>query len=205
MEDDEDLSVRIAGRRLACENSRFTVYFDHVVDSCGNEVADYLVVAPKNPGVNLVTGVVILPVLDGLVGLLRIDRPAIRSCSWELPQGFVDQGETDTAAALRELVEETGLAVEEDHCFSLGFITPDSGVLAARIHLFLVDAAHLVQDKERELGHRVFQFVPVPEFERMIRQSEIQDASTLAAWCRYLLIRSSGDVSVSLHREGLHG
>jgi ADP-ribose pyrophosphatase len=189
---DDDLPIEVVDRRLACENTKFFVYFDHVIDKAGDEVKNYLVVAPKNTGKNLVTGVAILPIVDGQVGLIRIYRPAIRAYSWEIPHGFVDEGEDEETSALRELLEETGL-VADPGCFSsLGYITPDTGVLAARVHLFLAVACYAAQPIQRELGLRGFRFFPFGELEGMIARSEIQDTFTLAVWCKYQLLQKSG-------------
>ena len=46
---------------------------------------------------------------EGLVWVgERLDRPG----AWQMPQGGIDPGETPSAAALRELREETGIAAE---------------------------------------------------------------------------------------------
>ena len=180
---DVDLPIEVIGRRLACENTKFFVYFDHVVDKSGSEVQDYLVVAPKNAEENLVTSVAILPVLGEQIGLIRICRPAIRDYSWEIPHGFIDEGEIDNSSALRELLEETGLAVESDDFSSLGYITPDAGVLAATVHVFLAEACFASKRIQPELGLRDFRFFSFTEFGEMIERSEVQDTFTLAAWC----------------------
>ncbi len=177
---------RTLDRQLVAENSKFHVYFDHVVDSTGHEVPNYLVVSPKQQTGNLVTGVGILPIVDGRVGLVRIYRPALRDYSWEIPHGFVDEGEIAHEAAIRELMEETGLAA--DKITALGLMTPDSGVLAGRVHLYLVEQCTETGLGEGELGLESFSFFSIPDFERMLRTSEIQDSFTLAAWCRYFLL-----------------
>jgi 8-oxo-dGTP pyrophosphatase MutT (NUDIX family) len=189
--EDNDLPIEVVDRRLACENTKFFVYFDHVIDKAGHEVRDYLVVAPKNVGTNLVTGVAILPIVDGQAGLIRIYRPAVRAYSWEIPHGFVDLAESDISSGLRELLEETGLTVESRFFSSLGYITPDSGVLAARVHLFLAEACHTTQQIQPELGFREFRCFPILELEEMIKRSEIQDTFTLAAWCKYRLLQNT--------------
>jgi ADP-ribose pyrophosphatase len=188
---DEDSPIEVRGRRLACENAKFAVYFDHLVDKTGSEVLDYLVVSPKHADVNLVTGVAILPVFDRQIGLIRIYRPAIRDYSWEIPHGFIDEGEKAKSSALRELLEETGLAVEAGGFSSLGYITPDSGVLAARVHVFLAEACYASGKIQPELGLRHFRFFPFMDFERMIERSEVQDTFTLAAWCKYQLLQNA--------------
>lgn len=191
---DDELPIKVVSRRLACENTKFSVYFDHVIDKAGDEVKNYLVVAPKNTGGNLVAGVAILPISNGQVGLIRIYRPAIRAYSWEIPHGFVDEGESDNTSALRELLEETGLLVSSEKFFPMGYITPDSGILAARVHLFLAvtETGHATQQIQRELGLRGFRFFSFAEFEDMIQRSEIQDTFTLAAWCKYQLCQKTG-------------
>lgn len=192
---DDDLPIEVVERRLACENSKFFVYFDHVIDKAGSEVRDYLVVAPKNAGKNLITGVAILPVVDGQVGLIRIYRPAIRAYSWEIPHGFVDEGENEIASALRELLEETGVVADQSCFSSLGFITPDSGVLAARVHLYVAEAGYSTSQREFELGLREFRFFDFQELENMIERSEVQDTFTLAAWCKYRLTQNSRQIA----------
>ena len=185
-----DSPIMVIDRRLACENSKFLVYFDHIIDKAGSEVRDYLVVAPKIAGKNFFTGVAVLPVFDGQVGLVRIYRPALRAYFWEIPHGFVDDGEAADTNALREVLEETGIVADLSSFSSLGFITPDSGVMAARVHVFLAEACNVTQQSQHELGLREFRFFSLHELEKMIERSEIQDSFTLAAWCKYRLLKN---------------
>ena len=177
--------MKIHHRKLVGSNLRFDIYFDHVEDNLGNEVTEYLVVAPKNPSPNLVTGCAVLPVAKDRVGLIRIFRPAIRDYSWEIPHGFVDEGESNEASALRELMEETGLSVDKSQFFSLGYITPDSGVIAARVQLFVAKNCIASQAISSELGLGGFQFFSFKEFESLIQESVIQDTFTIAAWYKF--------------------
>lgn len=195
---EDDMPITRANRRLMCENSKFSVYFDHVIDQAGFEIRDYLVVAPRNTGKNFVTGVAVLPVVDGNVGLVRIFRPALQAYCWEIPHGFVDEGETNKASATRELLEETGLVADPARIASLGFIAPDSGIIAARVELFAAEGGKVEKRGGGELGVREFRFFPFEVFERMIMDSGVQDTFTLAAWCRYQLLRRHkppGDIS----------
>jgi ADP-ribose pyrophosphatase len=144
------------------------------------------VVSPKLQSKNLVTGVAILPIVQGSVGMISIYRPAIRAYSWEIPHGFVEAEEHDQqTSAIRELMEETGLKVSNVE--SLGYITPDAGIIAGRVHLFLADKCEQTGTQTNELGLREFSYFSVEEFERMVENSVVQDTFTLAAWCRYLL------------------
>lgn len=177
--------MKAHNRRLIGSNLRFDIFFDHVEDNFGNQVKEYLVVAPKNPGPDLVTGCAVLPIATEGVGLIRIYRPAIGDYSWEIPHGFIDQGESNESSALRELLEETGLAVDSSQFTSLGFITPDSGVIAARVQLFVAMGCYPSKTISSELGLEGFQFFPFVEFENMIKNSLIQDSFTISAWCKF--------------------
>src|SRR3989344_7054549 len=174
-------------RRLACSNSRFDVYLDDIETVDGRGVRDYLVVAPRVRSANLVTGVGVLPVHEGKFGLLRIYRHAIQDFCWEIPRGFVDAGEDDVVSARRELVEETGLGCGDDGLISLGFITPEAGILSARVHLYAAPNCVSTRPfRPEEFGHHEFHMLDAPRLEVMIATSEIQDPCTLVACCRYL-------------------
>jgi hypothetical protein len=112
-------------RKVVCENSQFYIFFDELTSEGRTTIRDYLVVAPKRVASNLVTGVAILPIVDGKIGLIRIYRHPIGQYSWEIPRGFIDRQEVSASAAGRELKEETGLDCKSEAIRSLGFITPD--------------------------------------------------------------------------------
>ena len=178
-------------RRMLAENQVFRIYFDHVVDSNGIEVPNYLVVAPKYQSANLVTGVSVLPLMEGKVGLLYLYRHAIGAMTWEVPRGFIDEGETDLQSARRELKEEAGLDVSIGNIHSLGFVTPEASLLAARIHLYLAEGcARIDSFRPRELGHQEMRWFEFDEAIAMAEDGEIQDPSTLIALYRYGLRRS---------------
>jgi ADP-ribose pyrophosphatase len=173
-------------RTLVCENSQFHIFFDELSFAGLTTVSDYLVVAPKRVAADLVTGVAILPVVDGKIGLIQIYRHPIQQYSWEIPRGFIDQLEASASAAGRELKEETGLDCKPEAIRSLGFITPDGGILAARVQLFA--AMKCAREREyapAEIGHRELRFFNIQEVEEMILQSEVQDPSTVIAFFMY--------------------
>ena len=58
----------------------------------------------------LATAVVVVAVQDGSVVFVEQYRPTVRETQFELPAGVVEAGESFTAAAERELAEETGFA-----------------------------------------------------------------------------------------------
>lgn len=173
-------------RRLACENSKFHVYFDDIDSPDGRVVRNYLVVAPKTYAGNLITGVAVLPILDARVGLLRIFRHPIDDYSWEIPRGFIEPGEDDKTSALRELEEETGLLCGQQDLVALGCVTPEAGILAARLSCYA--AVHCTVARAfvpNELGHRDFQLFDPRVVGKMIRSGLIQDPCTLFSCFRY--------------------
>jgi ADP-ribose pyrophosphatase YjhB (NUDIX family) len=176
----------LAKRRLACENERFSVFLDELTCEGRPYATDYLVVAPKQVAANLVTGVAVLPICEGRIGLIRVYRHAIQNDSWEIPRGFVEEGEGVLSSALRELEEETGLYCEPSEIRSLGFVTPDAAVLAARVHVHVALRCVRVRSYTAvELGHREFCLFDDAEVKDMISRSEIQDPCTLIAFYRH--------------------
>jgi ADP-ribose pyrophosphatase len=183
--DKEKDAYRLRQRRLACENIRFEIFLDDVENPNGEIVRNYLVVAPKVRTGELITGVAVLPEIDGKLGLLRIYRHAIQRYLWEIPRGFVDPGESDRSSALRELEEETGLLCADADLESLGTFAPEPGVLAARVHLFVAHRCRAVRPfSGEEFGHKEFRLFDPAQLSALDATGEIQDSSTLIACFR---------------------
>ena len=88
---------------------------------------------------------------------------------------FIEEGESELSSWLRELEEETGLACEASEIKSLGYVTPDAGILAARVHIYA--ALRCMRTKPYvplEFGHQEFRIFSQDEIEGLIEQSEIQ-------------------------------
>lgn len=173
-------------RRTVCETRLFSVYADTLVDGAGDVIApDYLVVAPRNRTREGVTGIVVLPFVGDKLGLVHVFRHAVNQSGWEVPRGFIDEGETPDVAALRELEEEAGLSCARENLVDTGCIAPDPGILDARIQCFAaMDCALTVKEREGEFGHREFRLFTAPEVEQLIRSGELQDSVSLVAYSR---------------------
>ena len=123
--------------------------FDYLAcPSCGAKVKSY-----RNP---LPTVDVIIELPEGIVLIERKNEPF----GWAIPGGFVDYGETLEAAARRESLEETSLAVTDlrllgcysdpardtrSHNISTVYVaqaqgTPKAGDDAAGLAVFAIDA-----------------------------------------------------------------
>jgi 8-oxo-dGTP diphosphatase len=83
----------------------------------------------------LAAGGVVVDRRDGTPRVLVVHRPAYDD--WSLPKGHVDAGEATTAAALREVAEETGVAA---HIIGgLGATEYPVGPGRKRVHWFLME------------------------------------------------------------------
>lgn len=181
-----DRPITLLARKEVCRNAVFTVYADHIRDAAGREVADYLTVAPHHRTVDGVTGIAVLPVLDGRFGLIRVYRHSIEAHGWEVPRGFVDEAETPATAARRELAEETGL-VTAAPLRELGAVAPEPGVLGARVRLFAAEqCVRKGAAPDHELGHGELRFFARHELMELISGGEVMDPCTLVCCYRYL-------------------
>ena len=88
---------------------------------------------PRRP----VVGVSVLVRRDGKVLLVRRGRPPAAG-SWSLPGGKVEFGERLEAAAIREIGEETGLAIDELRRIDMAEITGRDAAGAVDWHVVLV-------------------------------------------------------------------
>ena len=185
----EELPYQLINRKQACENSQFKVFYDHIEGKNGFKVEDYITVIPKRQLSEdiEITGAAILPIVDGKVALLKIYRHIIDQWSWEIPRGFVEPGEKELQSVARELEEETSLFCESGAMHSLGYISPDAGILRARIHIYSAEECHFRKPYEpNEIGHTELRLFSIPEVLQMADTSEIQDPYTLTGIYRYI-------------------
>lgn len=116
--------------------------------------------------------------------LIQSVRPAVGEISWEIPRGGIDAGETPAEAAARELMEETGFQVEAKHLLSLGYMNAESGILNARMYLFV----HKTSQKRHSISY-IPEDVEVKDIKwvnkwrviEAMQNNEITDAATIAA------------------------
>ncbi|OGQ05851.1 MAG: hypothetical protein A2W61_06590 [Deltaproteobacteria bacterium RIFCSPLOWO2_01_44_7] len=178
--------ITLKKRTLVFDHKLFDVFTDHIESSDGQTIPDFLVVAPKNRSEKFLTGVNILPVVDGKIGLLKIYRHPTQSLVWETPRGFVEKGEKEENAALRELEEETGLGCDYKHLKHIGYATPDSGILAARITLFVASKCFSKRKFEvNEIGHSDFKFFTISEIDQLIQDGQIEESISLVLYYYY--------------------
>lgn len=113
-----------------------------------NEFLQIEMINPNYPFLKMKkNGAVIVPYdKEGNVYLLKKYRPNIGEF-YELPRGFVENEESFSVGAMRELMEETGM--EAIKVNELGIIQPDTGVLANKVKMYAI----LVEQKDNYYEH----------------------------------------------------
>ena len=183
--------IQVRGRKLGCRNGKFTTYMDHVAEPGGEEVPGYFVVEATGlergvpfGAMTYSTGVVVVPVAHGKVGMHRMFRHAVGDWVWELPRGFVDVGEEPPVSALRELTEECGLTTSPDKLIALGDVYPETGILRLRTSLFAALDCQAGPGFEGEMGLGQFQWVDVDEALKMAASPQMTCAVSSLALLR---------------------
>ena len=182
--------VRIVSRRRVASNTKWHANFDHITDDFGNEVSDYLTLEPAAPLPECnISGVSVVPVIEGQVVLLHNYRHPIEAGGWEVVRGFIDADETPATAALRELTEETGLTTVEKNLLPLGFSAPEPSTIAGKSAMFAaIDCQSAEQRDMTEIGlGKPTRFDPSTILE-MLNSFEIIYGSTEIALRRYLVL-----------------
>jgi ADP-ribose pyrophosphatase len=180
------MSVIRRGRVLAAANSKWNVYFDHLADELGNEVPEYLVIESPHAGADHMTGISVLPIVNGSFALLSCYRHPLCSELWEAPRGFIDPMETPVDAALRELGEETGLACSPADLIPLGLYAPEPSTMAARGALFAATRCQGVARRPLdEMGLQAVSLFTPTEMAELVAGGSIEEAGTLIAYYRY--------------------
>jgi 8-oxo-dGTP pyrophosphatase MutT (NUDIX family) len=118
-------------------------------------------------------------------------RYTIGARALELPQGGWEQDNVDPEELARgELREETGLTA--GRMMELPWMWIAYGFTRQRQHVFV--AEELVQgghQRDPEESDMEIVRMPIAAFEQKLREGEIRDGCTLAAWASYRLWRGS--------------
>ena len=138
--------------------------------------------------------VVIVPRFsNGDVLLVRLQRAPAIGMSIEFPRGGLEKDETALAGASRELREETGYALSEKNSRSLGHIAADSATINSKMEVILVDipddATQGANNTDAENPDEIDATIRVSKagFENMLRNGDICDGMTLAAYSLVML------------------
>ena len=122
----------------------------------------------------------VLPFLDAdTVVLVGQYRYVARGFFWEMPTGALGPGESEEAAAQRELAEEAGYRA--DRLTKLCAFHTSKSVVEETAHIYLAEGLHPVPARGDDTEFIETRVLPFTEALRMVEQDEIKDAMTIVA------------------------
>ena len=131
----------------------------------------------RHPG-----SVVILPVEDSerqpRVLLERQYRYTVQDYLWELPAGRIDEGESELAAAKRELLEETGYRARSWRRILKYYASP--GFVAEPMALYLARGLRSGEAQPEEDEVIQIRLVALPAAVEMVMRGVIRDSKTIS-------------------------
>lgn len=162
--------MKIANEKILLKGRIFNVTGTVLKDGQGNEFYRQTVVHPG--------AVAILPVITkAKVILVRQYRFPARRCLWELPAGTLEKGESPSACARRELIEETGYAAGQIRKINEFYTCP--GFCTEKIHLFIACKLRFTSQKldpDEKIEYKIF---TRRQIRHLIENSGIIDAKTI--------------------------
>jgi ADP-ribose pyrophosphatase len=122
----------------------------------------------------------VLPFLDAdTVVLVGQYRYVARDFYWEMPTGGIRPGESEEAAARRELAEEAGYAA--DRLVKLCAFHSSKSVVDETAHIYLAEGLRPVAGESDDTEFIEVRPFALDEVVRMVEASEIRDAMTVVA------------------------
>lgn len=128
-------------------------------------------------------GVVIVPIIDEKLVLLRLFRHPTRSWEYEFPRGFAEAGQTDEENARRETHEELGITDFE--LKPIGTCCPNTGILVTCAEVFVARLNERpVVGTEDGIEEAIANIILVTEaeFRAMVAEGKIRCGFTLSAY-----------------------
>jgi ADP-ribose pyrophosphatase len=126
-------------------------------------------------------GAAVLPVLGDQVVLLDHARHATRTWHLEIPRGFGEPGVRAADQARQELLEETG--ADAVNLIDLGPFHANTGMASDLTQLFVAEIRELGKPQVAE-GIVGFKICPARQAARLIKDGQITDSFTIAAFTR---------------------
>ena len=164
--------ARILETKTLYQGKVFSVRQDRIAEPGGIEATRDIVVHRGS--------VVILPVFpDGGILLVRQYRHALGAFLWELVAGRLEAGESKSAGARRELIEETGYTAGRMQ--QILEIFPSPGFVTERMWIFAATGLRrgvAQPEADERISARKFSLAAL---EKMIRGGSLHDGKSVAA------------------------
>ncbi|MDZ7697444.1 MAG: NUDIX hydrolase [Deltaproteobacteria bacterium] len=123
---------------------------------------------------------------DDEVVLIRQYRHGTQDITLEIPGGLVEAGDTPTAAAERELLEETGYRAGT--LKSMGFVHPNPAIQNNRCYTYLaLESRHFGDQRLDDREDIEVLREPLSRIPELIRDGAITHALVLAAFYRFFM------------------
>jgi 8-oxo-dGTP pyrophosphatase MutT (NUDIX family) len=162
--------------RRACSDHRILRVREDVYEHSANGERREYVVIESPDWVNVVA-----LTEEQRVVLIRQFRHGVARVTLEIPGGMVDPGEHPAAAALRELLEETGF--EGETVEPLGCVWPNPAIQENTCHTFLVRGARATGPPRPDPGEQIEVLTtPLWEVPQMIVDGRIRHSLVVAAF-----------------------
>jgi len=173
---------KILDTKILYEGKVFSVRQDRIVEPGGIEVTRDIVVHRGS--------VVLLPVFpDGSILLVRQYRHAIGAMLWELVAGRLEPGESKSAGARRELIEETGYTARRVK--QILEIFPSPGFVTERMWIFAATGLQRGVARPEEDERIAAKQFSLAALEKMMRRGSLHDAKSVAAILFYARLLKS--------------
>lgn len=131
--------------------------------------------------------VIVIAEKDGHFLCVDQYRVTMKQRSLEFMAGGIDDEEEPIEAARRELKEETGYVAE--HLKQIGSFFEANGSCRLHGHIFLAEGLTFTgEEREEYEADMETRWVPIKEFETMIRKGQLLDGKTITAYTHWKLL-----------------
>ncbi|MEX2028562.1 MAG: NUDIX hydrolase [Candidatus Curtissbacteria bacterium] len=166
--------------KVVFENKWMKVRLDHVINPLGEE-GEFGIIEKNDYGL-------IIPKISNKFCMVNEYRITVDARSWAFPQGHFETGADKSveANARRELKEETGLIANGIEYLSQLYLAP--GFCTQKFSVYIANDCRQDQTKrDRTESDMEVGLFEEDELKRMVRDGEVRDAPTVAAFGLYLL------------------
>lgn len=171
--------VKLLSSKKVYAGPVFSVFTDYVQEGDYRGRRDVI----RHPGSIVVLGVEEESARDPRILLERQYRHVVGTRIWELCAGRIDPGESQLAAAKRELLEETGYTAKNWRRAFRFYASP--GFLDEQMHVFIASGLKRGEAQPEEDEQITTRLIPLSRAVELVVSGQIYDAKTMAALLWY--------------------